>query len=114
MAASARRKVTDATIRDTARSFFVSSRGRHTRLQGDWSSDVCSSDLENGVGYVRRNFLVPVPEGDSWDDLNARLAAACRREFERTGGGRDRPTAALLAADRAAFLRSEERRVGKE
>src|SRR6266566_5635689 len=25
--------------------FFFSSRGRHTRLQGDWSSDVCSSDL---------------------------------------------------------------------
>src|SRR5256885_6363401 len=33
--------------------FFFSSRRRHTRLQGDWSSDVCSSDLllahANGV-----------------------------------------------------------------
>src|SRR5256885_9492838 len=28
--------------------FFFSSRRRHTRLQGDWSSDVCSSDL----GYL--------------------------------------------------------------
>src|SRR5256885_3792551 len=27
--------------------FFFSSRRRHTRLQGDWSSDVCSSDLSN-------------------------------------------------------------------
>src|SRR5574341_1729673 len=26
-------------------SFFCSSRRRHTRLVGDWSSDVCSSDL---------------------------------------------------------------------
>src|SRR6516162_11528220 len=26
------------------RAFFFSSRRRHTRLQGDWSSDVCSSD----------------------------------------------------------------------
>src|SRR5256885_5583449 len=26
--------------------FFFSSRRRHTILQGDWSSDVCSSDLE--------------------------------------------------------------------
>jgi transposase len=60
--------------------------------------------VENGVGYVRRNFLVPVPQADSWDDLNTQLAAACRREFERTGGGRDRATAELLAADRAAFL----------
>src|SRR5256885_12892876 len=31
--------------------FFFSSRRRHTRLQGDWSSDVCSSDLEQ-VCYV--------------------------------------------------------------
>src|SRR5256885_5054177 len=31
--------------------FFFSSRRRHTRLQGDWSSDVCSSDLAPlGVG----------------------------------------------------------------
>src|SRR2546426_5097366 len=28
-----------------ANDFFFSSRRRHTRLQGDWSSDVCSSDL---------------------------------------------------------------------
>src|SRR5256885_10504473 len=28
--------------------FFFSSRRRHTRLQGDWSSDVCSSDLRKG------------------------------------------------------------------
>src|ERR1022692_5234729 len=27
---------------------FFSSRRRHTRLQGDWSSDVCSSDLDQG------------------------------------------------------------------
>src|ERR1039457_6276573 len=27
------------------RIYFFSSRRRHTRLQGDWSSDVCSSDL---------------------------------------------------------------------
>jgi hypothetical protein len=61
--------------------------------------------VENGVGYVlRRNFLVPVPAADSWDDLNTGLAAACRREFERTGQGRDRATAELLAADRAAFV----------
>src|SRR5256885_11954287 len=35
-------------LRKTTRSvsLFVSSRRRHTRLQGDWSSDVCSSDLD--------------------------------------------------------------------
>src|SRR5256885_14196441 len=34
--------------------FFFSSRRRHTRLQGDWSSDVCSSDLE----IIRRGGIV--------------------------------------------------------
>src|SRR5256885_3632320 len=29
--------------------FFFSSRRRHTRLQGDWSSDVCSSDLDGQI-----------------------------------------------------------------
>src|SRR2546426_12218391 len=33
--------------------FFFSSRRRHTRLQGDWSSDVCSSDL---VGSLRVEY----------------------------------------------------------
>src|SRR5256885_13933660 len=33
--------------------FFFSSRRRHTRLQGDWSSDVCSSDLELVVQLLR-------------------------------------------------------------
>src|SRR5256885_6246375 len=28
--------------------FFFSSRRRHTRLQGDWSSDVCSSEVVHG------------------------------------------------------------------
>src|SRR5437879_6762565 len=29
--------------------FFFSSRRRHTRYIGDWSSDVCSSDLEKAA-----------------------------------------------------------------
>jgi hypothetical protein len=60
--------------------------------------------VENGVGYVRRNFLVPVPTANTWDELNTQLAAACQREFACTGAGRDRPTAELLGTDRAAFL----------
>src|SRR6266446_8350271 len=34
--------------------FFFSSRRRHTRLQGDWSSDVCSSDLGCGKSTLLR------------------------------------------------------------
>src|SRR5215467_15630699 len=37
--------------------FFFSSRRRHTRLQGDWSSDVCSSDLAAAVGLLAAGLL---------------------------------------------------------
>src|SRR5256885_8335136 len=38
--------------------FFFSSRRRHTRLQGDWSSDVCSSDLCDVTANGRVNFYL--------------------------------------------------------
>src|SRR6266850_1430904 len=37
--------------------FFFSSRRRHTRLQGDWSSDVCSSDLLRMAGGEHRSLV---------------------------------------------------------
>src|SRR5256885_2761069 len=65
--------------------FFFSSRRRHTRLQGDWSSDVCSSDL----APVR----LRVPEGDTLPRYvceacgtihyqNPRLVVGCVPEHE--------------------------------
>src|SRR3989454_4179100 len=45
--------------------FFFSSRRRHTRLQGDWSSDVCSSDLDQVDGVQRRDDLEPRTQGVS-------------------------------------------------
>jgi hypothetical protein len=60
--------------------------------------------VEGGVGYVRRNFLVPVPQADCWEDLNTHLAAACQREWDRRAADGSHTTAELLAADRQAFL----------
>jgi hypothetical protein len=60
--------------------------------------------VENGVGYVRRNFLVPVPQVSSWEEVNTHLADGCRREFARPAAVQGSSTAELLAADRAAFL----------
>src|SRR2546426_4470479 len=50
--------------------FFFSSRRRHTRLQGDWSSDVCSSDLQRW----RSSTSYPAT---SWPDCSV----TCRRRL---------------------------------
>jgi transposase len=39
--------------------------------------------VENLVGYARRNFLVPVPEVDSFQELNALLRERCLAEAKR-------------------------------
>src|SRR5690348_17869382 len=51
----------------TVTRFFFSSRRRHTRWTGDWSSDVCSSDLAappEGLSGVR--FAVHEPAHLAW------------------------------------------------
>src|SRR5438270_10421449 len=55
--------------------FFFSSRRRHTRFDCDWSSDVCSSDLQQVVGDNGAAIL-DVPAGES-------------REFVRALGARN-------------------------
>src|SRR5256885_8568408 len=90
---------------------LFSSRRRHTRLQGDWSSDVCSSDLEQ---FIVRN-AAPQEEGDT------------RRQFQVaeaiSGVGRDAGGVLFDTEEefgtrqhraQGRFDRSEERRVGKE
>src|SRR2546430_699869 len=43
--------------------FFFSSRRRHTRFDCDWSSDVCSSDLDSP--YRNRNAITPTKGGNT-------------------------------------------------
>src|SRR5690606_40825437 len=92
--------------------FFFSSRRRHTRFSRDWSSDVCSSDLESynlfavsgilfnhesprrGLEFVTRKVT----------DGVAKIKLGLAREL-RLGN---------LDAHRDWGFRSEERRVGKE
>src|SRR3989454_4324918 len=58
--------------------FFFPSRRRHTRLQGDWSSDVCSSDLY-WVPTVTVSRYVAGPRGGPWEAM----AEHQRRAFAR-------------------------------
>src|SRR6267154_3324375 len=41
--------------------FFFSSRRRHTRWTGDWSSDVCSSDLRNPKLPYEQSLATKMP-----------------------------------------------------
>src|SRR5256885_11253725 len=61
--------------------FFFSSRRRHTRLQGDWSSDVCSSDL----GGVSRPDCLYTQMGFS--QLRALSPSGRCRPFDARGDG---------------------------
>jgi len=59
--------------------------------------------VEAMVGFARRNFMVPVPEADSWEALNAELARRCEADLARRVRGKDRPKGELLAAERASL-----------
>src|SRR2546426_5804724 len=66
--------------------FFFSSRRRHTRLQGDWSSDVCSSDL-NASEMVASIKLVRAYVAEAFEaDRFQRLADRYRRRVLRAPG----------------------------
>src|SRR5690348_17730628 len=88
--------------------FFFSSRRRHTRWTGDWSSDVCSSDLVELVESSRRNQ--GQERGDQKHDGGLQIQKRHEREDQdRRQAGHDQ-----LGQVLAEKWRSEERRVGKE
>src|SRR6266478_6810015 len=63
--------------------FFFSSRRRHTRFDCDWSSDVCSSDLEltrYGQNRVSRREvrIVELYDGVAVDSLERKLITPLR------------------------------------
>src|SRR5687768_18099174 len=66
--------------------FFFSSRRRHTRCSRDWSSDVCSSDLEQLLNGLAKIIIAS----------KQIMSGSSKIVFSSTN------------------LRSEERRVGKE
>src|SRR5256885_13227097 len=81
--------------------FFFSSRRRHTRLQGDWSSDVCSSDLPISKDVINASggrIIRTTAQADATRPITP-APNGFRRIEVLTNEGR---------------TRSEERRVGKE
>src|SRR5206468_9271331 len=92
-----------------------SSRRRHTSSDRDWSSDVCSSDLEHTA--VTSNGALPAPSPPARSRAVSGLSSISRT---RAGmdvllpEGDDHLAQGLHARRLDAELRSEERRVGKE
>src|SRR4051812_20078222 len=59
--------------------------------------------VEAMVGFARRTFLVPVPQAESWEALNADLVRRCEADLTRRLRGKDRPKGELLAAERSSL-----------
>src|SRR6476661_1683010 len=59
--------------------------------------------VEAMVGFARRNFLVPVPEAESWEALNAELVRRCDEDLGRRVRGKEQPKTELLDAERASL-----------
>ncbi len=60
--------------------------------------------VEGLVGYVRRNFMTPLPVANSFDALNARFLDACMKRRQAVLRGHSTTIAERMVADVAAFM----------
>ncbi|MFZ1729853.1 MAG: IS21 family transposase [Bacteroidota bacterium] len=60
--------------------------------------------VEGLVGFVRWNFLVPVPKAASLEELNERLLAQCIGYGGHTISGKDKPVQVLFEEEKAVLL----------
>jgi transposase len=60
--------------------------------------------VENDIGYVQRNFMTPLLEANSYEELNAMLWKACQENLHRRVRGQLASVVDLLADERSHFL----------
>src|SRR5690606_18112377 len=86
--------------------FFFSSRRRHTRFSRDWSSDVCSSDLERlgNTVLLKREDLQPV--------FSFKIRGAYNKLKQLTDEQRARGVVAASAGNHAQGLAFAARHMG--
>lgn len=60
--------------------------------------------VESMVKFARQHFFVPVPEVESWEELNCFLGRRCLENLERRVRGKGGTKGELLREDQAAFL----------
>src|SRR5699024_12107752 len=90
-------------------SFFFSSRRRHTRSKRDWSSDVCSSDL-NALAVISRKNMYYSEQPDEFPYMADTVVPEEALDDMRTIADDPQLSKHVLST----YGRSEERRVGKE
>jgi len=66
--------------------------------------------VEGGIGFSRRNWMVPVPKVSSVQELNMILEARCIKDGARTVDGQDKTIEEAFAEEQAALLKLPERR----
>lgn len=60
--------------------------------------------VEHGVGYSRRNFLVPIPEAASYEELNKQLLERCHQEDARQVSRQTQSIGEAWEQERERFL----------
>src|SRR5437867_11021180 len=74
--------------------FFFSGRRRHTRSYGDWSSDVCSSDLNSLQDELAKLLARYTPEHPDVVKLKTQIDELKKRSEERRVGSEGSTSAA--------------------
>src|SRR5207248_4881212 len=91
-----------------------SSRRRHTRSYGDWSSDVCSSDLKGWLAFAKQKLDEVVTLTRAVRDGRQAVAAELEANARAIAGRRSsRRIHDPAVKQRAGAVRSEERRGGE-
>src|SRR5690554_7260780 len=96
--------------------FFFSSRRRHTRCGRDWSSHVCSSDLQTLASSGTTGETEMLEDANVWVNYKAsyRPLVEFARQHQLPVIAANAPAVTVRCVGREGKARSEERRVGKE
>jgi len=60
--------------------------------------------VENAVGYVRRNFMVPLPAFPDFASFNAYLEECCRADFSKTSSMQSKTIGELFSEEQSSLL----------